>query len=291
MHTAPLLYTDETVQIMTRSFCWFAASSDRWKTQHNFDQRNWLQSAARVVAIIIMFVTNPASSFAGKVKLLSSSGVKSPIIELAARFETETGHQLVVDYGDLAVLKKRIDTGEEFDVVILNPALIQQLIEAGKVDADTRGLLGRVGMGVAVRKGGPRPDIGTPDSFKRAMLGAKSVAYSSDGDSGKAFFSVLDRLGIRALMNPKVKPVKLITQAVADGDAELGFAGVGDILADRSVDLVGVLPSGLQSYVVYTLGASPAANDPVTTRALIEFLTGTTAASVLQKYGVESERR
>jgi molybdate transport system substrate-binding protein len=143
-------------------------------------------------------------------------------------------------------------------------------------------------MGLAVRKGGPRPDISSPDAFRQALLGAKSVAHSREGSSGDTFFGVLDRLGITAEMRPKVKAVGAPTiQAVINGDTEFVFTSVGLILADPAVELVGRLPPELQSYVVPTVGTNAAAKEPVAAKAFIRFLTSPAAGPVLKSYGVD----
>lgn len=244
-------------------------------------------AAAAVVMTLAIALPGGGSACAAEVKLISSPGIKAAISELARRFERETGHRVVVDFEVFAVLKRRIDAGESFDVAILSPALIEELIQARKIVADTRATFGRTGMGLAVRKGGPRPDIRSAEAFKQAMLNSKSVVYSTEGGSGKIFLASLDRLGIAAEMKPKVKAVGPTIQSVIEGDAEFAFTGVGLILANPAVDLVGSLPPELQSYVVFTLGANVAAKEPEAAKVLIRFLTGPTAASMLKEYGVE----
>jgi molybdate transport system substrate-binding protein len=199
------------------------------------------------------------------------------------------GHKIVMDFEIPAVLKRRIDAGEPFDVAILGPAQIEELIGAGKVVPDTRATIGRVGMGLGVRKGGPRPDISTPEAFRQALLGARSVAYSKEGGSGRVFFGVLDRLGITAEMKSKVRAVGVPTiQAIISGDTEFVFTSVVLILSDPGVELVGWLPPEFQSYVIATAGANAASKEPEAASAFVRFLTGPTAAPVLKAYGVET---
>ncbi len=246
---------------------------------------------AATAAVVAVAIASPNGGLvhAAEIKVISSPGVKGAMSELARRFEGVTGHKVVVDFAVIAVLKRRIDAGEAFDVAILSPALIEELIQAGKIVADTRATFGRTGMGLAVRKGGPRPDISSPEAFKQAMLNAKSIAYATEGASGKIFLAALDRLGIAAEMKPKVKAtVGLTIQPVIEGDTEFAVTGVGQILADPTVELVGALPPELQTYVVFTVGANAAAKEPQAAKALILFLTGPAAASALKAYGVET---
>jgi molybdate transport system substrate-binding protein len=244
-------------------------------------------SAAAAVITVGIALANARLACAAEVKLISSPGVRAAVGELVRRFEAGTGHRVAVEFEVFAVLKRKIDAGEAFDVAILSPALIDELIQARKIAADTRVTFGRTGMGLAVRKGGPRPDISSAEAFRQAMLDAKSVVYSREGGSGKIFLAALDRLGIAAEMRPKGKPVGLTLQAVVEGDAEFAFTGVGLILADPAVELVGSLPSELQTYVVFTMGANAAAKEPEAAGALIRFLAGPSAASALKDYGVE----
>lgn len=245
--------------------------------------------AAAVVAVVIALPSG-GLTHAAEIKVFSSSGVRGPVNELARRFESATGHKVVVHFAVVAVLKRRIDAGEAFDVAVLGPGSIEELIQTGKIVADTRATFGRVGLSLAVRKGGPRPDISSSEAFRQALLGAKSVGYSREGGSGKMFLGVLDRIGIAAEMQPKVKAVGSPTQAVIDGDTEFAFTSVVSILANPAVELVGELPSEHQTYYDFTLGANAAAKEPEAANAFIRFLTGPPAAPVLKAYGVKTSQ-
>lgn len=121
------------------------------------------------------------------------------------------------------------------------------------------------------------------------MLTAKSIGYAAEGGSGKVFLSLLDRLGIAAEMKSKVTALGSPTiRAVINGDVEFVFSGVGLILADSAVELVGALPPELQTYAVLAVGVSAAARQSEAARALTKFLTDSAAASVLKAYGVEA---
>jgi molybdate transport system substrate-binding protein len=245
--------------------------------------------ALPLVAISIAF-PNGSVADAAEIKVMSSVGYSGAVSELARRFEGATGHKVALEFSVVAVLKRRIDAGEVFDVAILSPALIEELIQIGKIAADTRVTIGRIGMGLAARKGGPRPDIGSPEALRRALLGARSVGYSTEGGSGKVFIALLERMGIAAEMKPRIKAVGVPTiKAVIDGETEFVFTSVTLILTDPAVELVGRLPAELQSYTVPTAGASTGANEAG--RAFIRFLTSRDAAPVLEAYGVESDAR
>jgi molybdate transport system substrate-binding protein len=241
---------------------------------------------AAVVASLVALSKGGLAN-AAEIKVLSGTGVRGVVSELGQQFEGATGHKLVMDFAGFTVLKRRIDAGEAFDIAILSPALIDDLIQTGKVAADMRATLGRAGIGVAVRKGAPKPDISSVEAFKRAMLNAKSVAYSKEGGSGKVLLAALDRLGIAADMKPKLKAYGRPEEAAVAGEAELGVTGIGPILAATGAELVGGLPPELQSYIVFTIGAHAASKEPEAARALIRFLTAPAAAPVMKANGLE----
>ena len=224
---------------------------------------------------------------AAEVKVVSGVGLKSAFSELGPQFEGATGHKLVMVFGHVAALKRKIDAGETVDVIILSPTAIDDLIKHGKVAADSRANVGRTGIGVAGRKGAPKPDISSVDAFKRAMLDANSVAYAKEGQSRKVLFAAFDRLGIAADMKPKLKGYVRPEQAVIKGEAELGVTGIGAILAATDAKFVGAFPPELQSYIVFTAGASTSSADSVAARALIRFLTAPASVQVLKAHGVE----
>jgi len=252
--------------------------------------RRQFAAVAAATAVVMSLVGLSKISIAGaaEIKVLSGTGAKGAVTDLGPQFEAATGHKLVMEFGGFVALKRKIDAGETFDVAILSPAMIDNLAALGKVAAGTRATLGRTGVGVAVRKGAPKPDISSVEAFKRAMLDAESVAYSKAGITGKVFLAALDRLGITADMKPKIKAYTRPEEAVIAGEAEIGVTGIGAILTATATELVGGLPPEIQSYVVFTAGASAASKEPEAARALIQFLTGPAAAAVLNANGLET---
>src|SRR5262249_15437006 len=141
-------------------------------------------------------------SMAAEIKVLSGNGARGAIVELAARFERASGHKVNVEFHVNPEVKQKIEAGAAFDVAILNPPVLDDLIKQGKVVAATRAVIGRAGIGIGIREGAPKPDISSVAAFKRTLLDAKSVAYPADGASGKYFVGLVDRLGIAAEMKP-----------------------------------------------------------------------------------------
>ena len=227
---------------------------------------------------------------AAEIKVLCSNGLRAVMQELAPEFERASGHKVLVRYGLAAAFKQQIDAGEAFDVVVLTPPLIDDAIKRGLVVADTRSTIGRAGIGVAIRAGAPRPDIGSAEAFKSAPLAAKSVGFAKEGASGTYFAGLLGRLGIADAMSQKLKPMPTgveVGEAVARGDVELAVLPISEILPISGAELLAPFPADVQSYVVMTAGVGAAAKERAAAAELIRFLKAPAALPVIAKKGME----
>ena len=121
------------------------------------------------------------SAQAVELKVLSGNGSRPAVIELTQQFEQATGHKVSVEFAVNPDVKKKIESGQYFDVTVLNPPVLDQLIQQGKVQANSRAVMGRIGLGAAIKAGAPRPDISTPEAFKKTLLSLRSVAYPGMG--------------------------------------------------------------------------------------------------------------
>jgi molybdate transport system substrate-binding protein len=242
---------------------------------------------------LVMLLAHGAATEAAEVKVLAAVAMSGVFGEIGPQFERATGHKLVIQYGATGTLKRQIEAGEAFDLAILLPAMTDDLIKQGKIAAGTRAEIARVGMAVGVRAGAPKPDISSADAFKRALLNAKSVTYAPEGATGIHLAKVFDQLGITEQMKAKTKPQQnpeRIAQAVADGEAELGFA-VTNVLSVRGVELAGLFPPELQNWVVLTAGVGAAAKQTDAAKALIKHLTAPSAVPVIKAKGMEPVAR
>jgi molybdate transport system substrate-binding protein len=226
---------------------------------------------------------------AAELKVVSGNGARAAVQELCAQFERTSGHKVSLRFEVNAALKRKIEGGETFDVAILNPPVLDDLIRQGKVVAGTRADIGRAGLGVAVRTGAQKPDIGSVDAFRRALLAAKSVAYPGEGASGIYFVGLLDRLGIAAEMKPKLKPMAAedTVEVVARGEADMVVVVSSRIFDVNGVEPVGPLPAELQTMIGFAAGMGAATREPDAAKALIRFLTAPEAAPVLKAKGVQ----
>jgi molybdate transport system substrate-binding protein len=230
---------------------------------------------------------------AAEIKVLNTAALTALMNELGPQFERQSGHKVVMKTEVSAALRRQIDTGETFDVAVLNPSHVDDLIKVGKIAPDTRTDIARAGVGVGIRSGAPNPDISSVEAFKRTLLNAKSVAHSKEGASGVHFAGLIERLGIAEEMKPKLKPMGggAVVQTVATGEAEIVVVVIPPILAMPGVELVGPLPSELQTYVGFTAGVSPNAKEPDAAKALINFLTAPEAVAVIKAKGMEPVAR
>jgi molybdate transport system substrate-binding protein len=209
---------------------------------------------ARLLTLLCILVFATAAG-AAELKVLTAGAMKAVVLQLVPEFEKETGHKIVVDNDTAGGLSKRILGGEAFDLAVITPGVIDDLIAKGKVTG-ARTAIARVGVGVVVKEGAAKPDISTVDAFKRALLAAKSVAYidpASGGSSGIYVAGLLDKLGIAAEVKPRAKLKKggYVAELIASGEAELGLHQISEILPVKGVKLVGPLPAEIQNYTTY----------------------------------------
>jgi len=241
-----------------------------------------------IAAVILAVASHARVAGAAEIKVLSGTGSRAIVEELARQFEGASGHKLIIRFEGNAQLKRKIEAGEAFDVAILNPPVIDELIRRGKI-VGARADIGRAGIGVGVRAGAPKPDIGSVDAFKRALHDAKTVAFAEEGASGIYFMRLLDRLGLAQEMRAKLRPMPALesVEIVTRGDAEMVVVVLPRILVVPGVDLVGPIPAELQTWIGTSGGIGAAASEPEAAQALIRFFTAPAAAPFLKAKGME----
>ena len=243
---------------------------------------------------VALLLAHGLAAQAAEVRVIAGPALSEVMTELGAQFERATGHKLAITYELAGGVLRRFGAGEEFDVAIGAPSTIDDLNRQGRVAGATRAEIARVGMGVGARRGAPRPDIGSVDAFKRAVLDAGSIAYAPEGATGKHLASVFQRLDMAEQVKFKTRPQEKpeqVAQAVADGEADLGFALTNILLSVRGVELVGLFPAELQNYVVFTMAVTSNARQPDAAMALVKFLTAPAAIPVFKAKGMEPGTR
>jgi molybdate transport system substrate-binding protein len=245
--------------------------------------------SAALAAGFVFLSGSMLAARAADITVLASNGLKAAVVELVPQFEKDTGHRFVFTWGASNLLVKQIEGGQVFDVVIVTPALIKNLIKQGKVVDGSAVDLARVGLGVAVKQGAPKPDISTVEAFKRTLLNAKAIAYTTAGQSGLHFISVTEKLGIAEQVKAKGKTVPggAAAEFVAKGEADIAIQLIPELASVPGVEVVGPFPAELQTYIVLTGDVGTNAKDKAVAQALIKFLTTPAAISVIKAKGME----
>ena len=227
---------------------------------------------------------------AAEIKVFCTNGVKAVVEELVPRFEQASGDKIVLQFEPSTQLRKRIDAGEPFDLVIMTTALVDDEIKAGKLSNDGRTFIARSGLGVSIRAGAKKPNIATVDNFKRALLDADSITFAQQGASAQPFEVLVAKLGITSQVRPKYNlrnTAAEVGDAVASGIVTLGIAPVSEILPVRGVDLVGPFPKEVQSYVEMTGTVGAGAKQKDEAKKLLAFLVAPANLPVFTAKGMQ----
>jgi molybdate transport system substrate-binding protein len=245
---------------------------------------------AAIAAGCVLMLAGRVPADAAEVKVICSNALKTTLEELAPAFEKATGDKLAITFGATIPLTAGIEKGATFDLTMLGAEAIDELVGHGKLVAATRTTLANSGAGVAVRKGAPKPDIGTVEAFKNALLNAKSVAYVEQGGTGVYLKSLLARLGIAGDIQSKVKllpPENPAAKAISNGEAEIGMTQISEILPYPGAELVGPFPREIQLTSSFGAAVGTNAAQPEAASALIKFLKGPAAAAVFKAKGLD----
>jgi len=239
-----------------------------------------------------LWLAGPATGAAAEIKVLTGGAFKQVVLAIVPAFEQQTGHKVIVHNDTAGALKKRIEGGESFDVAVITPAVINELATAGKIAAGSRVDLARVGVGVMVKEGAPRPDVSTVEAFKDALVKAKTVAYidpASGGSSGIYLDKLFERLGVAEQVRAKARLKKggYVADLIVSGDAELGLHQISEIVPVKGVTLVAPLPKEIQNHTTYAAGLSAASSNKDAAQALIKAFASPAAAAVLKDKGME----
>jgi len=221
-----------------------------------------------------------------EIRVLSTIGMRTVLEELALGFELAHGCTIERVYDSSVAAMQRIAAGDSGDVAVFTAAAIDDLIAQGKMLARTD--LARSFVGIAVRRGAPRPDISTPDMFKAAMLVAKSVAHSKTGASGLYFVSLMERLGIAGVIKTKAVVMDgIVGTLAASGEAEIAVQQISELMQADGVDIVGPLPDELQSITVFSAGVFAASTQSELAKAFIADLASPKHAALIRRKGME----
>jgi len=247
----------------------------------------------RTVAIVVAMLAATATAHAAEIIAFISTAIKAATDELLPPFERANGHTIRATYAPSGALIPRFDRGEPVDVFLTDSAAIDELIKRGKVVAG-RTDLARTGIGIAVRKGAPKPDVSSPEALKRALLAAKSIAHTAPAGGGVTaahVMGVFEKLGIAAEVTPKVKlaaggPNGRVSVLVSSGEAEIGLQQVSELMSNPQVEVIGMLPAELQQMTTYSAGTTTTARQTEAAQAFIRHLAAPAAMTIYKTKGL-----
>jgi molybdate transport system substrate-binding protein len=247
------------------------------------------------VVIVVLMICNSYTALAQtEVTLLAPRPVQPELEKLIAAFEKSANYKVKATWGSGLGTKEQVAKGEAADVSVMF-APFPEALASGNIVPGSGKTLARLILGLAVRKGAPKPDISTPDAAKRTLLAAKSIVTvdPAQGSVGVSAMSVLDKLGITAQVKPKLKFVQnggLVQTTVANGENEIALGPyVGDI-ENAGVDVVGTLPRAISTPTDFAGYISTRAKDSTGAKALLDYLTSAAAADVYRASKMEPAR-
>jgi molybdate transport system substrate-binding protein len=248
---------------------------------------------SRIASALAAFALLAAADAAGAadLKVFSTTAFTEIWQELKPKFEAR-GHKLELVLQPSGAIGKRIAGGEAGDAIVSTAAGVEALEKSGKIASGTTRVLASSGMGVAVLKGAPKPDISTPESFRNALLAAKSVAYSDPaggGASGAVFAKVLKDLGIAEAVNAKAKLGRGISNAefVIKGESDIAVQQIPELMTISGVDIVGPFPPALQTVTGFATAVLSSSTNPAAAKALVEFLASAETLALLKSRGFD----
>ena len=227
---------------------------------------------SRIIVRMLLAVTLAGSGLmarAAEIAVISTVAHKDAYIEMIPAFERASGHKVVTQWVPTVEVLRRIKAGEATDLVLMVASGIDELTKVGKIESGSGVPFVKSGIGIAVRAGAPRPDVSSADAFRRTLLAAKSVAYST-GPSGNYLAGLFERMGIAAEIKAKVRVTQgePVGNFVARGEAEIGFQQIPEILPVKGIDYLGPLPPDIQYITTFSAGIHAAAKQPEAARAL-----------------------
>jgi molybdate transport system substrate-binding protein len=228
---------------------------------------------------------------ATSIDLLSTLALRAVLLEIADEFRAMTGLSFMATYKSSNAVLNLIADGATADMTIITREAIARLVGDGIiVDASTADLA-QSAVGLAVRAGAPKPDIGTVAALRRALVDTKSIAFTRLGASGVHFAQVIERLGIADDVRRKARiSDAYIGEVVARGEAEMAVQQISELMPVKGIDIVGPLPEEVQKISVFAAGIFRAARNPDGARKLIAYLAEPRLAPVLLRKGLEPFR-
>jgi molybdate transport system substrate-binding protein len=246
-----------------------------------------MKTASIIAAASALLLSGMAN--AAEIKVLSTQATEEAYRELVPQFEKASGHKVATTFTGTLGAMKRLADGETYDLLIMSSSSIDELIKSGKIVRGSRVDFAKSGVGVAVRKGAPKPDISSTEALKKTLLAAKSIGYST-GPSGNYIVSLFEKMGIGDQVKPKLKQTPtgvFVGSIIASGDVDIGFQQVSELMHFAGIDYLGPLPADVQYITIFSSGVHAGAKQEDAAKALVKFITAPAAAAVIKKHGLE----
>ncbi len=244
--------------------------------------------AAALLFGLVLAMSPISDLHAAELKVLAGGSLTGPLNELGPQFERASGHKLTIHFDSTPNLIK-LATSAPFDLGVVPVDVFKNAEAKARFAAGPTTDIARVGYGIAVRTGAPKPDVDTPDALKKTLLNAQSIAYLPTSAAGAYVSSVFERLGIGEAMKAKTKPQTStgdIAKAVAKGDAELGVFLINVLMAP-GVEIAGPFPAELQNDLVFTSAVAADTREAEAAKAFIAYLKTPAAVAVIKAKGME----
>ena len=226
---------------------------------------------------------------AAEIKVLSTQATQEAYLELVTQFEKASGHKVTTVFTGTLGAMKRLSDGEAYDLLIMSRQSIDELAQSGKVVAGSRTDIAKSGVGVAVGKGKPKPDISTVDALKKSLLAAKSIGYST-GPSGIYVVTMFQKMGIADEIKTKLKQTPtgvFVGSTIASGEAEIGSQQVSELSFFPGIDYVGPIPAEVQLITIFSAGIPAGTKQADAAKALVSFITAPAAAVIFKKHALD----
>jgi molybdate transport system substrate-binding protein len=251
-------------------------------------KKSTLTAAASILGLTFFLWPIPSVQ-AAELQIIAGGGIAGPLNEIAVQFERASGHKIVIRYGTAPELIKMATGGVPFDLGVVPQVVWKDAAARAQIVPGSTPDVARVGIGVAVRKGEPKPDISTVEALKQTLLKAQSIASIPATATGEQLSGIYERLGITEEMKAKTKaqpmpPVRIV-EAVANGDAQLAVFLL-NVLIDPRLDVVGPFPAEIQRETVYGAGVAANSKEPEAAKAFVTYLMSQAAIAVIKAKGM-----
>jgi molybdate transport system substrate-binding protein len=251
------------------------------------------RATAALLAVVTLLPAQTMLAQDAEIRVFCSNGFRSAMEKLSPEAERISGRRMKIEFGPSANFRKSIEAGEPFDLTILTPQIIEDLIKEGKIAAGTKVDLASSGIGVAVRAGRAKPDISSAVAIKKMLLNAKSIGYVKVGAGTPAVLDMFNGLGISKDVESKTvlqEGAGPSMKSIASGQVDVAFGLISEIIPAPGVQLAGPIPPEFQRRIIMSSGIAASTKNREAASAIVKSLTSAAAATAIQSTGLEAIR-